>query len=84
MLDVEPHAQEISGGNVKAFVREIADARNYFTHWDSAHPPERGAPTVMLRFRMMALLEILLVRAVGFDPNSKAEREILARRVSWL
>lgn len=84
--EVDPHADAISGGNVKAFVRQIVETRNFFTHWDSSRqtPPKRGAPTVMLTSRMLAVFEILLLRAIGFAPNSKAEREILRRRVSWL
>jgi hypothetical protein len=86
MQEVEPHAQAIAGQKLTSFVREIVENRNFFTHWDSSRreSPERGAPTVMLRARMMALLEILLLRALGFGPDSKIEGRVLNRRLAWL
>jgi hypothetical protein len=80
-------ASQISGGDCKAFVRRVVEVRNFFTHWtakDGREPIERGADLAYLTYRLLGLLELLLLREVGFESSSSAAQEVIRRRVSWL
>jgi len=65
----------------------VVDTRNYFTHWsanDESAPVERGADLFHLTSRLIALLELILLREIGFPEKSQASAEVMRRRVSWL
>lgn len=78
---------KIAAGNSKAFVRRVTEVRNFFTHWtakDGKEPIERGPELAYLTYRLLGLLELLLLREVGFETSSPAALEVIRRRVSWL
>lgn len=87
LLDVVGgNAVTVCGGDIKGFVNAVVETRNYYTHWNASLRERalRGGAAVYLTSRMRALLEILLLRELGFAPDSLAERDVLQRRVSWL
>lgn len=87
LLDsIEPSTTAVCGGDAKGFVQAVVDTRNYYTHWSPslASKALRAGAAVHLTWRLRALLEILLLRDLGFPANSAAERAVLERRVSWL
>lgn len=77
---------EICGGKLGPFVNQVTDTRNYFTHWDPRKEVKavRGGELFYLSSRLIALLEVHLLRDLGFALDSRACQEILRRRVRWL
>jgi hypothetical protein len=77
---------EICGGKLGRFVDQVTTTRNYFTHWDSRNEQNavRGGELVYLTSRLIALLEVHLLRDLGFALDSGACTEVLRRRVHWL
>lgn len=76
----------VCGGDPHVFVRSVVATRNYLTHWDQAGESKalNGTDLVYLNNRLLALLEILLLKIVGFQTDSSATNAILRRRVDWL
>ncbi|MGH8138461.1 MAG: HEPN domain-containing protein [Steroidobacteraceae bacterium] len=77
---------EITGQSGSNFVNAVVATRNYYTHWDakSESAALRGEALVYATSRLTALLEILLLRDIGFASDSPAWIEILRRRARWL
>ena len=88
LLDLVPdHKGEVCGGRRGGFIRKVVDARNYFTHWstnEESTPVERGPELFHLTCRLIALLELILLREIGFLGQSSAAAEVMRRRISWL
>jgi len=86
LASIEPHTSAVCGGDLTRFVQAVVDTRNYYTHWSAALEGKalRGGGAVRLTSRLRALLEILLLRELGFAADSTPERAILERRLSWL
>jgi hypothetical protein len=79
-------AGEICGQGGASFINAVVTTRNYYTHWDaqSESGALRGPALVHATSRLTALLEILLLRDVGFGIGSAPWNDVLRRRVSWL
>lgn len=86
LAQIDAEAERIAGSKPNRFARQVVETRNYFTHWDSAGetPAARDEALYFLKERMTALLELLLLRDLGFPPDSKPAQEVLRRRVDWL
>jgi len=76
----------VCAGNLSDFVGQVVDTRNYYTHWSADLEPKalRGERLLYATSRLLAVLELLLLRDLGFGIDSKAVATVLHRRVSWL
>lgn len=77
--------EAVAGEKVGRFCERVALTRNGLTHW-SEQPGdmfERGEGLFLATERLVGLLEVLLIRDLGFSNESKAVAEILARRINW-
>jgi len=88
LLDLIPeHRTAICGEKCNLFVRRIVNTRNFFTHWserDDDVTLERGPELAYATYRLIALLELVLLREAGFAMDSPAAAEIIRRRVNWI
>jgi hypothetical protein len=77
---------EICSDKPGPFVKHVTDTRNYFTHWDprTKDKAARAEEVIDLTSRLIALLEVHLLRDLGFAVDAPACQEILRRRVRWL
>jgi hypothetical protein len=76
----------IGGEDWEALVGRVSNTRNTISHGvgGSADAILRGEQLVHATQRLIALLEILLLRDLGFRDGSQAWGEVLRRRVKWL
>lgn len=79
-------AKRIAGTKPSEFAHRVAMTRNYLTHWseDSRRATFQNAELTYACYRMLALLEILMLRDAGFDLSSQAIQITLRRRTEWL
>ena len=79
-------AKDVVGADVAGFVGRVTDTRNYYTHWTVELAPKAMRDTALFHasLRLQAVLEVLLLREVGFADDSSAIREVVRRRVAWI
>jgi hypothetical protein len=77
---------EIAGEDPAGFAERVGRTRNRLTH--SSGTSENVIPVGERLFhateRLLALLELCLVKDLGFESGSEAWEQILKRRVRWL
>lgn len=84
LLDkVGPSVDAVCGKSRQDFVTVAKDARNYFTHWDTASTPHAldNEQLVYLTWRLLTVLELLIAAVVGFKDGSDTWKQILSRRI---
>jgi hypothetical protein len=76
----------VCGENASIFVDRVVNTRNYYTHWstDLESKALRGESLLYATSRLLATLELILLKDVGFDLESAAADRIVHRRISWL
>lgn len=86
LSSADPHAEAICGCPTDEFVTAVVQTRNFYVHWDEKPGSQvvRGGDAILLKSRMLALLEISLLQIIGFPKGSTPYAEVLRRRVSWL
>jgi hypothetical protein len=86
ILSLGEQGNEVVGAGVSAFVDRVTNTRNYYTHWsaDSAPKAMRGEGLLHASLRLQAIVELLLLREIGFEGSSRAAQEVIRRRVAWL
>lgn len=86
LASASPHAEAICGCPTDEFITAVVQTRNFYVHWDEKPGSQvvRGGDAILLKSRMLALLEISLLQIIGFPNGSAPYAEVLDRRVSWL
>ncbi|MEO6080638.1 MAG: HEPN domain-containing protein [Steroidobacteraceae bacterium] len=77
----------VCGGEKKKFVNSIRDTRDHFTHWSGARAKTaltQGEGIVYATSRLVGLMELLLLKEIGFEEGSRPWKEVIRRRISWL
>lgn len=79
-------SEPICGGKRKNFISRIVTTRNYLTHWTEQNKVNafQNEDIYFAGSRLLATLEILLLREIGIPLSSPACHAILERRVLWL
>lgn len=72
-------SKRIVGDDIDAFIVDFKNARNYYTHYDPdlEDKAARGSALYLLTLRLQAVLEMSLLRQLGF--SCRAVEEILER-----